>query len=347
MLNDGAYAYAKACGIIGKSYIGKRLSSLSGLHNLNELDRLIFPEHRQELPGRELLADIEHRIIERAVRQILGIVDAYSKPPELLIRMLRVYEYSALKTCLQHISSGKKDIPHVYDIGRFGTVRFDAYPDIKAMLENTEFSFLLSEDLKSFQPGTTDITPVESKLDSLYYLGLTESLLNLSGDDRQIAQRLLIEEISLRNCVWAFRLRTYYEKSASETGKYLMNIDIPGDRRKGNKRQDSTLASEALASLELPLDSRLPWKGWRWERFLNPEELSSHWKADPRFFQNAASQYLYRLTLRSFHRSPMAVSAIFCFIKLKQFEEDILTSIAEGLALGVDSSSVFRMLEVS
>jgi len=73
--------------------------------------------------------------------------------------------------------------------------------------------------------------------------------------------------------------------------------------------------------------------------------LSVNWTANPRYFQNAASQYLYHLAMKSFHRSPMSVSATFCFIKIKQFEEDILTSVAEGLALGMDSTSVFKLLE--
>ena len=41
---ERAFAYAKACGIIGKSFIGKRISALGKLHSLNELDRLVFPE---------------------------------------------------------------------------------------------------------------------------------------------------------------------------------------------------------------------------------------------------------------------------------------------------------------
>jgi len=41
----------------------------------------------------------------------------------------------------------------------------------------------------------------------------------------------------------------------------------------------------------------------------------------------------------------MSVSAIYCFIKLKHFEQDILISVAEGLSIGMDSSSVFKLLE--
>jgi len=108
-----------------------------------------------------------------------------------------------------------------------------------------------------------------------------------------------------------------------------------------------SLAAEAVQSLDFPLDTRSSWRGWKWEKLLNREQASSHWTADPRHFQNAASGYMYKLAMRSFHRSPMSVSAVFCFIKIKQFEEDLLTSIAEGLALGLDSANVFRLLEVS
>jgi len=342
MRNDASYAYAKACGIIGKSFLGKRISLLSGLHALSELDRLIFPDIHRELPGRELLLDLEQRITARAVRHILAIVSSYPQPPQLLLRMLKAYEVDDLKVCFQHIASGKKDLPGLSDIGDFGTVRFDAFPDVQAMIHGTEYDFLLP-DLKFRQNEGLDIPLLETKLDEHFYLGLAECLPQLSAEDRSATRKILGDEISLRNCIWALRLRTYYQKSASDTAKHLMNITFKGASRLDNK----SLSSDAAASLELPLDSRQGWKGWKWEELLNPEESSVLWTADPRYFQNAASRYLHRQAKKYFHRSPMSVSAVFCFIKLKQFEEDILTSLAEGLALGMDSSAVFRLLEVS
>jgi len=339
MLDAAPYVYAKACGIIGKSFVGKRISSLAGLRSLSELDRLIFPDHHRDLPARELLADIEKRIIERTVRQITVIAGGYSKPPELIVRMLRSYEYSDLKICIQHIASGKKEPPQFCDIGEFRTVNFDAFPDLNAMLKNTEFEFLLEHDLKNLKAGS-DVAPVETKIDGLFYTNLIKSLAPLSAEDREITQKMLADEISLRNCTWALRLRTYYQKMAGEALKHLMDIKLRGGK-------GASLAAEAVQSLDFPLDSRSSWNGWKWEALLNREHASSNWSADPRHFQNAASGYLYKLAMRSFHRSPMSVSAVFCFIKIKQFEEDLLTSIAEGLALGLDSASVFRLLEVS
>ena len=45
------------------------------------------------------------------------------------------------------------------------------------------------------------------------------------------------------------------------------------------------------------------------------------------------------------HTKP-APDAAACFIKLKQFEEDLLTSVAEGLGLGMSGRDVFSLLEV-
>jgi len=342
MPETAPYAYAKACGIIGKSFIGKRMSSLAGLRSLGELDRLVFPESHSELPGKELLLDLEKRLIARSIRQILLIVSSYDKPPELLVQMIRTYEYSDLKACLQSITSGEKDRPALCDIGHFRTVNFNAYPDIEAMLENTEFAFLLTDEIESIKTGGADINLIETKLDYIYYTRLTECMPRLSSEDRVIIQRILLEEISLRNCAWALRLRTFFNKSAKETAGYLMEI-----KTQDKKDKDFSLAAAALESLEFPLDTRQAWDGWKWESLLNKEKPHEHWKADPRHFQNAASQYLYRLTLRSFHILPMSISSIFCFIKIKQFEEDFITSIAEGLAIGIDSTGVFNLLEVS
>jgi len=339
--SDAPFAYSKACGILSKSFTGKKLSAFSGIHSLGELDRLVFPEEHRELPGHELLLDLEHRLVDRAVRQILSIVEAFEKPPLLLIRMLKGYEYSDLKACL-HVIMSEKDppaskIPHIADLGYFSTVRFNAFPDIGTMVKGTEFEFIASDISNG-----ADITEIESKLDMRYYLELIESLAELPAEDRDIAQKILADEICLRNCVWAFRLRSYYQKTAAQTAKQLLDIKLPAKARK-----NFSLASDALLSLDFPLDTRAPWRGWRWEKLLNPEDPAVHWSLNPRYFQNAASQYIYRLTKRSFHRIPVSTSAFFCFIKLKQFEEDVLTSFAEGLALGMDSAEVFRLLEAA
>jgi len=363
---ERAFAYAKACGIIGKSFVGKRLSALGKPNSLVDFGRLLFPDVHRELPGRELLADLERRILQRTIKHIISILNSYVRPPEMLIRQLRSCEYADLKTCLRHISAGRPAPSMLSDIGRFSTVRFEAYPDLEAMLADTEFNFILAHDLNAIKSPDYDFIPIETELDLRYYSLLVQSLRRLSVDDRYLAEHILAEEISLRNCMWALRLRTYYHKSPEETAEYLMDIkirrdslerdieEIPGDIHHraasallGETDKEISLADEARQMLRFPPDSRAAWKGWRWETLLNPEKPGEYWTADPRYFQNAASRYIYNLSLRCFTRMPFSVSSVFCFIKLKQFEEDMLTSVTEGLGLGMSGRDVFNLLGAS
>jgi len=365
---ERAYAYAKACGIIGKSFVGKRIFLLGKLNTLAQMSRLVFPELQLELPERELLTELEKRILKRTTNQILSVLNSYSNPPEFLVRQLRAAEYADLKICLHHISNGKPAPEMLNDIGRFRTVRFELYPDIEAMISGTEFNFILNYDLSAVKKPDYDYTPLDTELDVRYYSLLLNSMSHLSASDRHFAEWILAEEISLRNCAWVLRLRTYYNKKPDETVKYLMDMkmfrsflsgkysDIPGDIHpriatllfgKEASDKDIHLALEAKQMLNFPLNSRSAWNGWRWESLLNPEIPGEVWNADPRYFQNAASRYIYHLAWRCFTRLPLSMDSIFCFIQLKQFEEDILTGIAEGLRLGMDGKETLEFLGVS
>jgi hypothetical protein len=343
-MGERAYVYAKACGIIGKSFVGSRIAALEPAGRLTELDRLVFPQSFRELPERELLIDLERRVISRSANQIITIVNSYAKPPELLVRLLRSYEYGDLKSALAAIAGGETRAPSFTNLGRFGVVKFGAYPDIAAMVRGTEFEFLSSSEAGE---GDTAGIAVQTKLDKHYYTALWEALYRLKRRDRAGIEAILSEEISLRNVVWALRLRTYYRMDADEVREKLVDLKFPsmsgkGASGRGNRR---SLAEDAEAALELPLDTYESWTSWKRAAFLNPER-SDGWVADPRYFQNAASRHLYQLARHYFRRRPFSIDTAACFIKLKQFEEDLLTSIAEGLGIGMTSRDVFAMLEV-
>ena len=337
--SERAFAYAKACGIIRKSFVGKRIAELTKPGSLNELDKLIFPDAVSLLPGKELLVDLERRIIRRTTQHILAIVNSFSRPPQLLIRQLFSYEYADLKNCLHFISLGRETPPAINDIGRFKTVRFEDYPNLEKMLAGTEYEFILAKDIDNIKSPDYNFSLLEAELDYNYYIFLAKSLKHLSVSDRSAAEKIISEEISLRNCIWALRLRIYYKKSPKETADYLMNIKM----KVNHKMKD--LSSEARQMLGFPVDVYSAWKGWRWEKLINSEYDGEIWTADPRFFQNAAANYLYRLSLRFLRHSPFSLSSIFCYIKLKQFEEDILTSMTEGLGLSMTGKEVFEMLK--
>jgi len=343
-MGERAYAYAKACGIIGRSFIGQRISSLENVNNLSELDRTIFPDAPQNLPEKELMVSLEDRIIDRAVNSIITIVECFSDPPEFLTLLVRSYEYEDLKNALFALQMKEKTAPAHTDIGRFQTVRFSAWPDIEAMIKGTDFEFLLED--KENLSKEAGIISLQAALDGHYYSALWKSLLSLPGKDRNASKKILSEEISLKNSIWALRLRSYYQMSKEEVKHHLIDIPVKDKDPYQSKPRLRSLADEALHSLEFSLDIFAEWSSWRWKRFLNPEPEGEPWQADPRYFQNAASRYLFRLARRFFHLHPSSLDFIFCFIKLKQFEEDYLTSGVEGLGMGMSGRDIVSMLGV-
>ena len=331
MINTGerAYAYAKACGIIGKSFVGRRVNSLKPLSRLSELDRLVFGTGARELPERELLPDLERRFSRRSVASVITLVNSFKNPPLLLTQLLRVYEYADLKTALTLINETSAK-PEWVPLGRFGTVHFEAWPDAKAMLSGTDLEFLYEQN---FEPNGISL---ETALDRHYYGKLWKDLRKLKKTDRITAEKICAEEIILRNCAWVLRLRTYYGMNAEEVKRHLVIIE-----------DEPQLTKDALAALEFSLDHPEDWAKWKQLRFLNPAASIGVWRANPRYFQNSASGYLYRLALVNFRKRPFSIDTVFCFIKLKQFEEDVLTSNAEGLGMGLSGQDVLSMLEAS
>ncbi|MDR1178726.1 MAG: V-type ATPase subunit [Spirochaetaceae bacterium] len=336
MLNSGgerAYVYAKSRGLMGKSFIGNRVRLLSRLTRLSELDRLVFPAAGRELPEQELLPDLERRISARSVKAILKIVSSFSKPPGLLVALIRSYEYAGLKTALSALANGSPEAgPHT-DISPYGRIRFGAYPELSAMTGGTVFQWIGALD-KSALTGKAGIL-LQMRLDSQYYEELWKALMATPKKDRGDAEKIIGAEISLRNSVWALRLRVYYEFEEKDIAAGLVHIGPSGAKR--------DFAAAAEESLSLALASRAAWRKWRWEALLNPEKPGEAWKPDPRYVQNAAAAYLYRMVRLSFRRGLFSVNTSCCCIKLKQIEEDLLTSVAEGLRLGVMPKDVLAM----
>jgi hypothetical protein len=334
-MGERAYMYAKACGIIGKSCVGRGMVRLGSVTRLSELDRMVFPLNSRDLPERELLADLEFRLAGRSARRIISVLDSFSNPPDFLVLLLRVYEYNDVKSCISALIAAESGVPAHTDLGKFGEVNFAAYPDLRGMFRGTEFSWLCGETL-SEAAGE----PLQSKLDQQYYRGLWEALGKLAKKDRSAIEEILREEISLRNAAWALRLRTYYGMDADSIRERLISVEAAGS---GSAKVSPDAL--ALSSLSLAPDNREDWRKWKAEGMLNPELPGVLWKADPRYFQNAAAARLYRMTWHALRRRPFSMDTAACFIKLMLFEEDYLTSVAEGLSLGMAVPDVFAILE--
>jgi vacuolar-type H+-ATPase subunit C/Vma6 len=336
-MGERAFVYAKACGMLGKSYIGQGISKLHTVTRLNDLDRLIFSADSKDLPERELLPDLERRIIRRSVNQIITIISAFANVPELLKRLVQSYEVADLKTMLNAVSAKDAKIPPMTELGDFGSINFAAYPDLNLMLKNTEYEWILKREDEIADNSRLVLLSIE--IDQHYYINLWNALLKLPKKDTVSIKKIIEEEIAIRNIVWALRFRTYYQMDDEKIEDRLIDIPLGKGKR--------SLAQDALDSMDFPLDHYEDWTTWKRAAFVNTELGQKEWNIDPRFVQNASAKYLHLLAKKLFHRRPFAIDTAACFIKIKQYEEDLLTSVAEGLGFGMTAHDVLTMLEVT
>lgn len=323
------FVWAKACGVVGKAFLGRRLSRLYSVARLSELDRLAFPDSPSNLPEKELSARFERKLAERAASRVVALVSLFAAPPGALVRLVRAFEYADLTRCLAALAAGDAAGPEPTPIGRFRTLRFDAYPDLDRMTSDTEFAWVPS----AFTSADA-LVETESELDRRYYRLLWEDVSRLGGADREPFEEIVAEEVVLKNIVWALRLRVYYGIEGSGVEGRLLDLS----------RHGVSLAADARSTAAFSLDRPEDWRLWKRSYLLSDAAQGDSWRVDPRLVQNAAARSLYRTARRLFRFSPGSAGAIACFAKLVQYEEDILTSVAEGLALGRNAREVVSHL---
>jgi hypothetical protein len=240
--------------------------------------------------------------------------------------LVAAFEYADVGRCIAAVAAGEKEAPQPIEIGRFRTVRFDAYPDLAAMTSGTEFEWV-AEALTAEGGRAAD---VETELSRRYYRALWADVRH-EGKRRRIGfEDLAAEEITLKNIVWAMRMLLYYKGDREAVERVLVDVD----------RDGRSLADEARRILDFSIDRREDWSKWKYSFLLNPVDADGDWRLDPRYAQSAAARRLDRLTRALFRRGACAIDGIAAFARLIRQEEDLLTGTAEGLALGLSPREV-------
>jgi hypothetical protein len=323
------YASAKACGMFGKAFLGRRLARLQTITRLSELDRQIFPERPLNLSESELAGVLERRIAERSVSNLLRLLKAFPIESNSLIFMLRAIEFADLKIALGALQAKEVYPPSFMNIAPWGRLHFAQWPNLEKILEGSDLEWV-NKDRSEFSAAETG-----THIDQFYYQSLWNLLLQERSTEALL--RLYADEISLQNCIWALRLSRYYQMPEEEISKRLVHISYEG----------RSLSEAAMNSLGFHAELREDWDAWKYREFINPAHTSeTQWRIDPRYFQNAAARSLYRRSRRLFRFGETEKLRLAAFIKLQQYEQDILTSLAEGVQLGMSVKDIISGLEV-
>src|SRR4030042_4559560 len=118
-----AFLLAKIYGIRAKSFGGTNYRDIVRLRTVTELYDRLYPGERREVPEYQLTADLQRRAAEEAVRTMLYVLELLGEPPQVLVHMLRRYEYLTVKSVLRTVAHGLTSEPVDWDLGRWDQLK--------------------------------------------------------------------------------------------------------------------------------------------------------------------------------------------------------------------------------
>ncbi|WP_191017508.1 V0D/AC39 family V-type ATPase subunit [Treponema zioleckii] len=329
-----SYVYAKASGLLSKSFVGPRLVKLFSVKSLRELYTLLFDDEIPAVPESMLAKQIEIKAENRFIDQYINLIRNFSKPAHILVSLLHFYDYDNLKDIAASLSLGKNEKPQLIDIKEYSMLNYGFWPNILKITENSKISWY------NKVPEITEQQIFDSRLDSEYISELWESVKKLPKSERELVSELIGFEISVQNILWVMRLRVYYKMEAEEITEKLAYAN------KDDGKKD-IFAGEALSILEKDTGLWDAWKDWKYSEFLNPHEEASVWELDPCWVEKAFNRKIAKLAYKSFHKNPMSVLSLVSWFKIKQNELNCIRTVAEGLRLDVESNELMNVAGVN
>lgn len=314
------YVYAKAHGIWASSFIVGKKDEIKLAKNVQDLYRLVF-EQEPPLITEALLTDlIEEKLTVRTITHYTKLLSLYDTSYPLLNLVLYEYEVLNLKMAMSHLREKESDASFVIDIYSYSPLKWKMWPSLKEITKDSIFSFLNDIVLSDKQ------VEKEMELDDCYCKAIWKTLCSLKQDDYDSCSKLVIKEMLLKNILWLFRLRKYYDYHGEKLKKMLL----------GNWDEKSRkLLIEPLSyAIDKSITDRDEWNGWKYEWLINPMQEDEVWTLDPRYMQAVSDRYLYNLALHSFHNNNNPVSILFSFFKLKRAEEYFIRQMLEKLKVG-------------
>lgn len=319
------YVYARTSGKLSKSFVGARANKLFQVKSLSELWQLVFNTEVPVVPETILAQMLEKNAEKRFVSEFVELLNFFSEPDPISLQMLRLYDYSNLKEINFVLRTGGTKLPEIVDIGQLSRINYKAWPKLSSMTQNSPFSWYREP---VFADGVQDF---EHRLDTEYIKELWQCVKQYQGEQRMYIEKVIREEIILKNIIWAIRLRVYYNMNAEMVMQHLV-WDT------GQGRMTDALAGPAMKILSIPLDSHEEWEKWKYSYLLNPA-AGDLWTVDPRWVQRVANISMNKRALQMFHVFPCSSVVLVPWFKIKQHELDYIRTAAEAVRLNVDSQA--------
>jgi len=328
-----AYVYAKACGILAKSFTGKKASRLFECQSLSSLWTLLFNTPVPQVPEKLLAQQIEEEAFSRFLTQYIKFVDCYTRPKDILIDQLAIYEAENLKEVGGALCDGQKECPPLINLGKMSRLNFKAYPDIKKITKDSLFAWY------DTVPSIHEEQNFDFKVDLQVIRHLWASIQKLDGSDKAEVQKLFYEEYAVKNIIWALRLKINFQFENEEIIKKLIYVTDAADKK-------DPLAAPAIEVLQKDKDNYNDWAKWKYADLLNPYENASYWSVDPRWIEIKNRSRMNKIALNNFHQYPMSVVSLLSWYKIKNYELSCIRTAVESLRLNIDSKEAMKSIGV-
>ena len=328
-----SYIYAKASGLLGKSFIDERASELFSVKSLPELWTLIFGSQPPMLPEVLLAKEIESQALKRLINQYVYFLKQFDRSQKILELPLKVFDADNLKTVGAALCSGEKECPALCDLGQYSGFNFSYWPDIKKITEGTSFSWYNEvPDIHKQQEN-------EYKIDIQNVKNFWKSINTLSGQDYEILANLFKTEYTIKNIVWVLRLKINYQMPVE---KIIENMIYVGDE----PSKEDPVAGAAFAILNKETDAWEQWANWRYAYLLNPHVPGEVWKVDPAWIEGQGRLKLTKMAKQAFHQNPMSVSSLIGWFKVKTFELSCIRMAVESMRLGISNEEAMNTVGI-
>ena len=324
-----SYVYAKASGILARSFVGQRAASLFGARSIPELWSLVLKTEVPSVPETLLARRFEEEAGAKLILDYKRLLDMYDKPDDVAVLLLRYFDYSNLKSLGAAAAMGQKKFPHIRGIEPYNILNYDGWPSIKKITEGSPLSWYDKE------PEITEQQFLDAKIDRQFVSDLWKAAGRLNFLERPNVQKLILKKYAVWNMTWALRLKVFYKMERDEILEHISFLD-------SSAKKDDLLACDAIEILEKNPEHYEDWSDWKYARFLNAHEEGSIWTIDPCWVEDAAQKELVAESNRLFHANPFEPIVLVSWFFIKLHELDLMRAALEGLRLNVGAKSAME-----
>lgn len=323
------YIYAKASGMLAKSFTGSRTVNLFNAKSLQELWGLLFTDEVPAVPQTLLAQEIEKKAALEFIEDYKKLIMAYSEPEDILVDLLQWFDYENLKNAAGKLSAENSGEEDFQKIKPFNILKYEKWPDLEKMTAGTELSWY------NKIPALEEQNIFANKVDTQFIKKIWSAVEKLSASEREVAEKIIAKHYSMMNITWAMRLKVYYNMDSESIKDHLIYLE---DRKSSTDK----FAGEALKILDKKIDAYEDWSKWKYAKLLNINDDSRYWKLDPAYFEMQVANDFTASMKREFHKNPFSSMVMVTWFFIKRAELDSIRTATEAIRLNIDQESLIK-----